>query len=401
MESYDVAIIGAGISGIRFAQQALKHKLSSVVIEKNAKPGGCIETFYPPNTPQFWTELGAHTAYNSYHHLLEYCDWNNLIKNLEIRDRQNFKLLDQYNHICSIFKQLNLIRAGIGLGLFKLTKPKLRTVSEYFSFVLGKKNYHQVLQYCFDAVLCQDSGDFPADFLFKKRHKNKKFPRSFTFKNGMSTLFSSLKVGTLNIEFNYPCQKISYENGAWYISTGIKEYHAQQLMLATPWHITQKLLGAIKHPISKLNYQPLISYIKTISLVLDKQKTDHIKPMAGLIGIKRQFYAMVSRDIIPNPNYRGFTVHFRSTEIEPEKLLSDFLKQCNIPHYAVVDYTVKDNAVPAYTKNHHLFIEGLDRALTKDNSLYLAGNYFTRLAIEDCIYRADNEINRLLLNRKY
>ena len=146
MESYDVAIIGAGISGIRFAPKALNHKLSSVVIEKNAKPGGCIETFYPPNLPRFWTELGAHTAYNSYHHLLEYCDWNNLIKDLEIRDRQNFKLLDQYNHICSIFKQLNLIRAGIGLGLFKLTKPKLLTVNEYFSFVFGKKNYHQVLR---------------------------------------------------------------------------------------------------------------------------------------------------------------------------------------------------------------------------------------------------------------
>ena len=72
MKSYDVAIIGAGISGIRLAQQATKEKLSTIIIEKNAKPGGCIETFYPPKVPGFWIELGAHTAYNSYHHLLDY-----------------------------------------------------------------------------------------------------------------------------------------------------------------------------------------------------------------------------------------------------------------------------------------------------------------------------------------
>ena len=398
MQFYDVAIIGAGISGIRFAQQATKKKLSTIVIEKNAMSGGCIETFYPPNAPGFWIELGAHTAYNSYHHLLDYCYQNDLIKNLQTRDNRKFKLLDEHHQMCRISKQLQLIRAGLGLGLFTLTKPKLHTVSEYFSFVFGKKNYDRVLQYCFDAVLCQNTRDFPADFLFKKRHKNKKFPRSFTFNHGMSTLFSSAKARALNIVFNDACQKIDNENGTWHITTQSKTYHAKKLMLATPWHITQDLLQKIEHPIATLAYQPSISHIKTIALVLDKAKTNHIKSLAGLIGIKQKFYAMVSRDVIPHPNYRGFSIHFRPTPVHNKILLENFLKQCNIPHHAVVDYTVKDNVVPAYNKNHHRFIHALDQALQKDNSLYLGGNYFTRLAIEDCIYRADNEINRLLLD---
>ena len=45
MEKYDVVIIGSGLGGLQCAYTLSKHGLNVCVLEKNAQPGGCLQSF--------------------------------------------------------------------------------------------------------------------------------------------------------------------------------------------------------------------------------------------------------------------------------------------------------------------------------------------------------------------
>ena len=63
MDSYDVIVIGAGISGMSFAHYATKANLNVLILEKSPRSGG---TFHSSKMEKegadFWIELGAHTC---------------------------------------------------------------------------------------------------------------------------------------------------------------------------------------------------------------------------------------------------------------------------------------------------------------------------------------------------
>ncbi|WP_162902402.1 NAD(P)/FAD-dependent oxidoreductase [Facilibium subflavum] len=401
MNHYQVAVIGGGISGVSFAQKAANQGLSTVVIEKNNQLGGCIETIVSSKAPSFWLEMGAHTVYNSYHHLIAYCQQNRTINHLQKRQKQPFKLMSKDGCITSILSELNLIRAGVGWPLFNLIKANDKTVSQYFSFLFGQRNYQETLQYCFNAVLCQKSQNFPAEFLFKKRQKNKAYPRSFTFKNGMQSLFCHLDSKEYDLKLDHECHKICYRNGLWHIQTSKEDFYSEKLLLATPWHITQALLAQINHPIATLHYQPKKSIIHTAGIILDKSQTSHIKPLAGIIGVEQDFYAMVSRDVIDHPDYRGFSIHFHDINTPIQTLITHFLAKLAIKKTAVIDIHHKQNIVPMYHAKHKTFLDALYQLLHKESQLYLSGNYFTRLAMEDCVRQSHQEYDRLITNLSY
>lgn len=399
MEHHPIVIIGGGISGVSFARFASTQGYKSIVLEQNDQLGGCIETYHSPKTRDFWLELGAHTIYNSYQYLLAFCRDNGLLSHLQKREKHPFKLLTPQNQIVSILSKLNPIRVGFGLPLFKFSKAGDRTVEQYFSFVFGRYNYQKTLRYCFDAVLCQDSQHFPADFLFKARTKDKSLPRSFTFDHGMSTLFThtnNIINPNTKINLSTCVNAIEKQNNTWRITTNNGTFTANKLVLATPWHVSCQLLTHINHPIAHINHQPGISTLNTIALVFDKDKTKHIQPLNGLIGVEQNFLSMVTRDTLEHEKYRGMTVHFKNTETPYSQLIDGFLSMLNVPKDALIDVKHKNNSVPCYQSQHHAFIDALNNELAKDDSLALVGNYFTRLAIEDCVKRSFDEAKRIL-----
>ncbi|MDA0909929.1 MAG: FAD-dependent oxidoreductase [Proteobacteria bacterium] len=395
-EHHSIAIIGGGISGVSFAHFAALKGYKSIILEQNDKLGGCIETYHSPKTRDFWLELGTHTIYNSYQHLISFCRDNGLLNQLQKREKHPFKLLTAQHQIASVISKLNPIRAGLGLPLFKFSHANDRTVEEYFSFVFGSQNYQKTLRYCFDAVLCQDSQHFPADFLFKARAKDKRLPRSFTFKHGMSSLFTHTDNPNTKINLNTQVMSVEQQNKQWHITTNNGVFTADKLVLATPWHVCYRLLAQLNHPLIHLQHQPEISKLITVALVFDKDKIKHIKPINGLIGVNQDFFSMVARDTVTHEKYRGMTVHFKNTNIPYQQSVDGFLSKLNIPKDALIDLKHKNNSVPCYQSQHQQFIDGINSELSKDNSLALTGNYFTRLAVEDCIKRSFEEAERIL-----
>ena len=394
-KKYTIAIVGGGISGVSLAHFAAQHSHKSIILEKRDKLGGCIETYYSAKKLDFWLELGAHTIYNSYQYFIQMYQNNNLSLQPQMRENHPFKLLNRDDKIANILTTLNIIRAGVGFPLFKLSKTRDRTVADYFSFIFGSNNYQKTLRYCFDAVLCQESQDFPSDFLFKVRPKDKSLPRSFTFKNGLSSIFEKLINPYIDISLDSQVFNIKKLGNHWHIKTNHDDILADKLIFATPWHITQKFLAQIHDPIAKIEYSPGISNLTTIALIFDKDKLKHIKPVSGIIGVEQNFFSIVTRDTISHEKYRSMTIHFKGKRESHEQLINEFLYKLEIPKNAIIDIHHKYNSVPKYHPKHQKFLTNLNAQLAKDITLGLTGNYFTRLAIEDCAKRSYFEVKRL------
>nr|WP_244947452.1 NAD(P)-binding protein [Allofrancisella inopinata] len=185
MKHIDTIIIGSGISGFSLARKLSQANIGNCIFEAN-KIGGCIDS---ATYQDFWFEMGAHTIYNSYSDTIEYIQNNTLEQNIQPRKKAPFLFVQPNNKIQSIFTNLNPFTLALNFIKNRKTLKNNKTVSEYAKKVFGESNYTKTLKYCFNAVLSQNSENFPMKYLFKKYDRNTSLPRSFTLKNGLSGLF--------------------------------------------------------------------------------------------------------------------------------------------------------------------------------------------------------------------
>src|SRR5512143_1120813 len=95
MDRYDVVIAGAGISGLSLAHYCARSGLSTLVLEKAGRPGGCFHSHnFGGEDGGFWVELGAHTCYNSYGRLIGIIEECGIMGKLMPREKVPFKLLN-------------------------------------------------------------------------------------------------------------------------------------------------------------------------------------------------------------------------------------------------------------------------------------------------------------------
>ncbi len=386
MKHIDNIIVGGGISGYSFANQFKRNNLDYLIFEKDTI-GGCINT---QQYQDFWFELGGHTIYNSYANTIEYIKNNSLENCIIKRDNPPFLFVKENNQISAILRNINPIS-----GLFSFIKNRKldkvgKSVQEYAECVFGKKNYQKTLKYCFDAVLSQDSHNFPMEYLFKKYPRDENLPRSFTLKNGLGGLFTDDK----NV-IKSEVLSIHKENNLWIVQTPDTKYSCDNLCIATEWHQTAKLIKNITPSLSNHRFQPELSKIRSISVVIENGKIKHLKKIAGLIGKKQFFYSVVSRDIIEQPNLRGFTFHCKDSETSIAELLKSISNVLKIKIQDIEYYYEKQNTLPKYNLKHSVFIEDLNNFLKSQQGLYISGNFFDRLAIENCIKRSNEEFLRL------
>ncbi|WP_150468558.1 NAD(P)-binding protein [Francisella sp. SYW-9] len=386
MRNVNTVIIGGGISGISFSQKLNSIGVENLIIEKD-RNGGCIDT---QNYEDFWFEMGAHTIYNSYSDTIDFIKSNNLIDNIITRNKHPFLLVKPNNQIESIFKNLNFFSLAYSYIKNRKVSKNDKTVREYTSKLFGKDNYDNTLKYCFNAVLSQDSQDFPMEYLFKKYDRDTNIPRSFTLKNGLSSIIANSQINSVKGSV----LKISYEDNQWLVTTDKASYTAQRVCLATPWNVTKELLIEILPNIAKHKYSPTTSELTSIGIVIDKNKLNHIKSLAGLIGKEQFFFSAVSRDVIDHPNYRAIVFHCH-TKAPTEEAINRITKLLKIDQSDILHSYQKTNLLPRYHRNHNIFLEDLEKELSQVPNLYITGNFFDRLAIENCIRRSNKEVNRL------
>jgi hypothetical protein len=142
--------------------------------------------------------------------------------------------------------------------------------------------------------------------------------------------------------------------------------------------------------IASIKYQEIESF----GVVVPKDSSS-LKPFAGLVPTDDDFFSAVSRDTIPDDKYRGFTFHFKPGILGTEQKLKKVCDVLEVTQDQVMETHEKLNIVPSLRLGHYDLIEEINNELEGDD-LYISGNFFAGLSIEDCVSRSKAEVERMV-----
>ncbi|MFO7642689.1 MAG: FAD-dependent oxidoreductase [Candidatus Competibacteraceae bacterium] len=396
MADHDLLIIGAGISGLSMAHYAVSAGWDARVLEQEPRAGGCLHSHrFAGALDGFWLEMGAHSGFNSYGNLLEIMEQVGLLDRVKRRAGVGFRMFVD-GRVRSIPSQLYYPALPLApfrlLGLIKTG----RNVAEYYGHIVGRRNYAAVFEPAFNAVICQPAGDFPADSLFQPRPRRKGVPRGFTLPGGLQSITDALSARPgIRIEFGQRARALRRAGEYFVVSTDDREYTARTVCLATPVAATTALLGAEFPDLAGRLAEIDTAMVESVGVALPADQVQ-LPLLAGLIGRDEAFYSVVSRDTVPDPKCRGFTFHFRPGMLDEEGKLNCIAQVLGALRAALgsENAVFGINQLPMLRVGHGERTRDLDKALA-GSRLALTGNYFTGVAIEECVMRSRGEFARL------
>jgi len=393
MKQYDIIIVGGGISGLSMAHYCANHGWQTLLLEQTPRLGGAIHSHTFPDMDGFWVEMGAHSCFNSYGHLLDILDQHQLLSKIQKKQTATFQLLVK-NQLKSIPSQLHYFELLTHIWrFFKLSKQG-KSVAEYYRPLLGHKNYRDVFSPAFNAVICQPADAFPADMLFRKKKRRSNVLRSFTFADGLQVIPDHIaQHPNITILLQQSVDQIVYQPDQFIVHSQAGYYHASKLVLATPVNVAKQLLYPIFPNMAKVLAQVKPVKIESVGVVLPKEKL-HLPSVAGLIAKDDAFYSLVSRDTVHHSHYRGFTFHFKDQGLTRMQQLQRIGKVLYVQPEAFSSVYHKTNVLPALRAGHDLIMDIVDVQLN-NLPLALVGNYFVGVSIEDCVTRTRLEFERL------
>ena len=297
--------------------------------------------------------------------------------------------------LVSIPSQLNFFELlGVLPRLFTLKKAG-RSAGDYFARLIGKSNFRSVLGPALDAVVCQSATDFPAESLFRKKPRRKEILRSYTGPAGLQSFTEGIVTQPgLQVRVSSPVTRIEQTDDVYRISLdGGEALKAGSLALAVAPDVAANLLQTIQPGLAASLAQIGVVKIESVAVLL---KADALKlpPLAGIIGRDDDFYSVVSRDLVPDPEYRAFTFHFRPDRLNDQEKDRRIREVLGVAEGAILDRADMLNRLPALRLGHDKRIAEVDRIL-RDQPLALTGNWFSGVSIEDSLIRTAEEFARL------
>jgi oxygen-dependent protoporphyrinogen oxidase len=390
--AHDVAILGAGISGLSAAHYAAVAGLDCVVLDAAVTPGGCIHTARTPEG--FWFELGAHTLYNSYGSLLGIIESLGLRDQLQPRSKAPYRLWVD-GKVRSVPSQLAMGELFASAWRAFTAKKEGRSVGDYYGRLVGKRNWRRVFSPLLSAVPSQRADDFPAEMLFKRRPRRKDFPRTFTFKSGLGMLVDRLASrARVTLRMRAKVQSLAKAGDGFAIGlddgTSVR---CRRLVLALPPPEAARLVAPILPRCAAALDRVRTAAIVSTGVVLAKTETAFPR-LAGLVPLDDVFFSAVSRDVVDDPHSRGLAFHFR-TGLSPEERLDRIATVTGTPRRSFQHVVEHASVLPSPEVGHPDIVADVDQAIA-GTGLYVTGNYFGGLAIEDCVLRSSAEVGRLL-----
>ena len=391
---YDMVIIGGGISGLSMAHFCVTRGLRTLLLEKEAQTGGALCSARFPEAGQFWLEMGAHSCFSSYGTLVDILAARGLLDKILKRQNVHFRMWVE-GQIKSIPSQLRIIELLRSLPRLLTQRKEDQSVAEYFSKIVGRRNFENVFSPAFNAVICQPANDFPAEMLFRKKPRRRGVQRSFTLPGGLQTIADTLAaIPDLELQTAHEVTAITVEKNGFQVKTcQDNQYQTQFLTLATPVSVSAQLLQNVYPEIAELLQPVKTTAVESVGVVVQK-KHIYLPPLAGLIAVQDDFYSMVSRDIITDDHYRGFTFHLKPAALDETAKLQKISEVLKVAVGSWTASAAKTNLLPAPVVGHANIIQQLDTRLA-GKPLALTGNYFSGVSIEDCASRSFSEFSRL------
>lgn len=391
---YDCIIIGGGISGISFAHNLSRIGKNVLMLEKEQNIGGQIQTYTSKNYPDFWVEVGAHTCYNSYTGLLSMVNESGLQDEILSLDKCSY-VLSTNDGIKSIFSQISILPLMFKGSRVFFSSRKGKTVKEYFRPIVGGKNYDRLFSRMFRAVICQPADDYPSEFFLKRRKgRMKEMPRKYSFKGGLQSMLNSLvKKDNIEVKTNTEILDIVLEDNIYKIRTIDGErFYSHNIAVSTNPKIAANLLKNIEPQVSRLLSTISLSRSETLNIVVEKDKLD-LQKVAGIIPVSNEFMSAVSRDVAEHPHLRSFSFHFLGNNKKDNEKMDIVCRVLNIEQSDILEYSFAFHTLPSPRKEHINIAQQVND-LRLNNNIFLLGNYYYGMSLEDCIHRSRDEFER-------
>jgi len=393
MENFDCLVVGAGVSGLVAAEHMARNGRRVRVLEAAPHVGGCVRSWRPQG--QYWQELGAHTAYNSYAPLLEVLAARGRLQDLLLRNKAGYRFRLASGRLQSPLARIHFLEALVALP-FGLGRPKTgQTVAQWFGRLLGRHNYRQVLAPAFAAVLSQPADNFPAEWLFRRKPRMQSAPRKFSFSGGLQGLLEALlEAAPFELQTGVSVQGVRRVAEGFIVQTDEAELACRQLIVATPVDTAAQLLADAYPEAARILRGFPMSSSEALGVVVMAERVAALPRIAGLIGTEGDFWSVVTRDPVPDPSWRGFTFHFRAGALNRAEKLA---RAAHVLGVSVTDFlhvAEVTNRLPAPGVDHPRRVLELD-ALLVHEPVALVGNYLNGLSIGDCAERAVAEAQRL------
>lgn len=394
-QDFEHIVIGAGISGLGMAHRSAARGVSTLILERGERVGGCMNSQPFPECGDFWIEAGSHTCFNSYGHLID------TLTDLGLMDRLTPKGKLRYSLWCggergSIFSALHPLELAVSLPRVFIGTKAGKSVADFYGAGLGRGNYRDVFGPAFRAVICQEADDFPADLLFRRKPRRKDVVRSFTFPGGLSEIPQAIAgQEALRVRTRQRASKV-WRNGEGFrvIMADGAELASRYLTLAVPPDVASALLPEGMEGLRGLVGEIGISEIETVTLCVLARELAHLPPLAGLIAVDDAFYSMVSRDYLPDEHYRGFAFHFRRGALDADAQVERICRALGIGPEQIAGLSRVANRLPVLRTGHQDLVEKIDATLA-GGLLAITGNWFLGVSIEDCLTRSHQEYERL------
>lgn len=393
---YDCIIIGGGISGISFAHYLKKAGKNVLIVEKGERAGGQIQTEHSSANPDYWYEMSSHTCYNSYASLLSILKETNGLDLIQPLDKHSYVLYDS-DKIKSLGSAVSKFSMFLHCFRYFFSDKTGKTTREYFCPIVGASNYNRLFRYAFRAVICQPADDYPAEiFLKKRKDREKELPRKYTLKGGISSFLNNIiEKDNLQIDLKSETTGIQKKDNLYVLeASGGKTYYAHNIALATSPQISSQLLKETEEDISGLLASFSIFESESLNVIILKEKLA-LKEIAGIIPLSDDFLSAVSRDLVEDERLRSFTFHFEKGRKNDTEKLELICKVLGINEQDILEKRSTSHSLPA-TRLEHLHLDEKIAEKRKDDNVYILGNYFYGLSLEDCVNRSKVEAERFL-----
>lgn len=394
-ESYDMIVIGAGISGLSLANHIARSGKKVLVVDAADKVGGCLNTYYKDD---FWVEMGAHTFYATYTNLIDLIQKNGLEQDIVAREKVGMKVFtDKHEKIMSGVNKFELIRSVPNLFF---SKRDGKTVKEYFGKIVGRKNYDNVFTRMFSAVIVQNADNFSAEYFLKRRKtKSKEHPKSFILKKGMSSFMEALvEHENIKVQLNTKINQLTKNQEGFEVKSEAGDVFASKdIALAVSPQLASELSKDLNADLSSVLADYPIQNIESRTVVLPKEKLN-FDPVSFIIPLQGPCFSMVTRDVMTHDQMRGFAFHFEENHIgkeEQEKFMTELLCIDSLDAE-----TVEAKHKLPLIKIGHTERMAKIKLLAEETGIYITGNYFNGLSLEDCVERSKQEFERYVGNYK-
>jgi protoporphyrinogen/coproporphyrinogen III oxidase len=400
MEERDVAVVGGGVSGLAFACRAAASGREVLLLEQADTLGGCLDS---RRVGDFWFEMGAHTCYNTYRAFLDLAEQSGVLGSLRARSavRKRFGLLrDGRLSVMgplSVFLHFDWWELARSVPWAMGRAKAGQTVSSYFGRLVGKGNYRRILGPFLSAVPSQNADAFPVEgpgSLFKKRQRRQEIARSYTLEGGLGTVVAAAaRVPGIAVRTGFAVAAVE-PWGRGYLATMAdgRQIGARVMALAVP---VSTAAGILRGSLPELSGQ--LARVNTVAVeslgVVVAKNAVALPPLAFLVSVNDLFYSVVTRDVLPDREHRGFAFHFRPG-VSRERKLERIAQVLGLERESFQRVEEKNALLPCPQVGHDRVVAEVDRILA-GGRLAVTGNFFAGMAIEDCVERSFAEWERV------